>query len=80
MTAYSGTKAALEMLVRSAAREFAPPGIRVNVIDPPGIIKAGLTRHHFETESCYACRVAEQSPSPFSRDEDFPPDVGPPME
>lgn len=57
IAAYSATKAALEMLARSAARELAPLGVRVNVV-APGIVDAGLARHQVETEPQYARRVS----------------------
>jgi NAD(P)-dependent dehydrogenase (short-subunit alcohol dehydrogenase family) len=61
IAAYSVTKAGIEMLAKSAARELAPQGIRVNVI-APGIVRAGLAKHQLETEPQYAKRVAKVIP------------------
>ncbi len=57
IAAYSASKAGLAMLARSAARELAPHGVRVNVL-APGIVDAGLARRQIETEPAYARRVA----------------------
>jgi NAD(P)-dependent dehydrogenase (short-subunit alcohol dehydrogenase family) len=61
IAAYSATKAAVEMLAKSAARELAEHKIRVNVI-APGIVNAGLARHQLNTEPQYAARVAKVIP------------------
>lgn len=61
IAAYSATKAAVAMLARSAARELASHGIRVNVLSP-GIVRAGLAKHQLETEPPYAARVATVIP------------------
>jgi NAD(P)-dependent dehydrogenase (short-subunit alcohol dehydrogenase family) len=61
ISAYSASKAGLAMLARSAARELAPPRIRVNVV-APGIVRAGLAKHQLETEPQYAARVATAVP------------------
>ncbi|WP_113701865.1 SDR family NAD(P)-dependent oxidoreductase [Nonomuraea lactucae] len=61
IAAYSATKAGLEMLARSAARELAPHGIRVNVL-APGIVKAGLAAHQYATEPQYRERVSRVIP------------------
>lgn len=61
IAAYSVTKAGVEMLAKSAARELAPQEIRVNVI-APGIVRAGLAKHQLETEPQYARRVAKVIP------------------
>jgi len=61
IAAYSATKAAVEMLAKSAARELAEHKVRVNVI-APGIVNAGLARHQLNTEPQYAARVAKVIP------------------
>ena len=61
IAAYSATKAAIEMLAKSAARELSGYKIRVNVI-APGIVSAGLAKHQLETEPQYAARVAKVIP------------------
>ncbi len=57
IAAYSASKAGVQMLARSAARELAPSGIRVNVV-APGIVDAGMARHQRLTEPQYAKRAA----------------------
>lgn len=61
ISAYSATKAAVSMLAKSAARELAPLGIRVNVLSP-GIVNAGLAKVQMQTEPQYAARVAKVIP------------------
>jgi NAD(P)-dependent dehydrogenase (short-subunit alcohol dehydrogenase family) len=61
ITAYTTTKAGLEMLARQAARELAPYGIRANVV-APGIVRAGLAKRQLETEPQYAARAARVVP------------------
>jgi len=61
IAAYSATKAAVEMLAKSAARELSGHNIRVNVI-APGIVNAGLAKHQLQTEPQYAARVAKVVP------------------
>ncbi|NNC74157.1 MAG: SDR family oxidoreductase [Acidimicrobiia bacterium] len=61
IAAYSASKAGLEMLARSAARELAPHHVRVNVV-APGIVNAGLARRQLQTEPQYAARVATVVP------------------
>jgi NAD(P)-dependent dehydrogenase (short-subunit alcohol dehydrogenase family) len=61
IASYSATKAAVEMLAKSAARELAEHKIRVNVI-APGIVNAGLAKHQLKTEPQYAARVAKVIP------------------
>lgn len=41
--AYSATKAGLVQLLRTAAAEFGPSGVRVNAI-APGVVETPLTR------------------------------------
>jgi NAD(P)-dependent dehydrogenase (short-subunit alcohol dehydrogenase family) len=40
--AYSASKAALNQLARVAALEWAPDGIRVNVLHPDGVFDTGI--------------------------------------
>lgn len=61
IAAYSASKAGLQMLAKSMARELAPHRILVNVI-APGIVDAGLARHQRETEPQYARRIASVIP------------------
>lgn len=61
IAAYSATKAAIQMLAKSAALELAPHGIRVNVV-APGIVRAGLAKSQLESEPQYAARAARVVP------------------
>lgn len=61
IAAYSVTKAGVDMLVRSAARELAPHRIRVNAV-APGIVEAGLAKRQLQAEPQYAARVATVIP------------------
>lgn len=61
MGAYSVSKAGLEMLMKSFARELAPQGVRANAVSP-GIVRAGLAKHQLDTEPQYAARVARVVP------------------
>lgn len=61
IAAYSASKAGIQMLVKSMARELAPYGILVNAI-APGIVNAGLARRQMETEPQYARRVKRVIP------------------
>jgi dehydrogenase/reductase SDR family member 4 len=47
---YSFTKAGLNMMTRSLARELGPQGIRVNAI-APGLIQTDFSRHFWENEA-----------------------------
>lgn len=58
---YSASKAGLRMLARSAARELAPHGVRVNVL-APGIVNAGLAGHQLATDPAYAARASTVIP------------------
>jgi NAD(P)-dependent dehydrogenase (short-subunit alcohol dehydrogenase family) len=49
LTAYCSSKAAVEMMTRSLAREWARPGIAVNAMCP-GFIETDINAHWFKTE------------------------------
>jgi NAD(P)-dependent dehydrogenase (short-subunit alcohol dehydrogenase family) len=61
ITAYTVSKAGVNMLVKQMARELAKFGIRVNAI-APGIVKAGLAGRQLREEPAYAARVARVIP------------------
>lgn len=61
ISAYSSSKAGMDQLMRQAALELAPYGIRANAI-APGIVMAGLARVQFETEPQYAARASAAIP------------------
>lgn len=67
IAAYSTSKAGMDQLMRQAALELAPHGIRANAI-APGIVMAGLAKGQYETEPQYAARVDSAIPlgSPLS--------------
>lgn len=58
ITAYTVSKAGVNMLMKQMARELAPHGIRVNAV-APGIVRAGLAGRQLEEEPQYAARVAK---------------------
>ncbi len=60
-TAYSASKAGLEMLARSMALELAGSGVRVNVV-APGILGEGLAGDEARTNPEYAARAARAVP------------------
>ena len=62
ITAYTVSKAGVNMLVKQMARELAPLGILVNAV-APGIVKAGLAGRQLREEPQYAARVAKAIPA-----------------
>jgi NAD(P)-dependent dehydrogenase (short-subunit alcohol dehydrogenase family) len=58
---YSATKAALAMATRTLAQEWAPHGVRVNLV-APGIVNAGLAKVEAERNPEYAARIAQAVP------------------
>jgi len=61
ISAYSASKAGMDQLMRQAALELAPHGIRANAV-APGIVMAGLAKVQFETEPQYASRASAAIP------------------
>ena len=61
IAAYASSKGGLEQLMRQAALELSPHGIRANAV-APGIVRAGMAKHQLETEPDYAARVATAVP------------------
>lgn len=61
IAAYSSSKAGIDQLMRQAALELAPLGIRANSV-APGIVMAGLAKTQFETEPQYAERASRSIP------------------
>lgn len=61
ISAYTVSKAGVNMLVKQMARELAPQGILVNAV-APGIVKAGLAGRQLREEPQYAARVAKAIP------------------
>lgn len=61
ITAYTASKAGVNLLMKQMARELAVHGIRVNAI-APGIVRAGLAGRQLREEPQYAARVAKVIP------------------
>ncbi len=61
ITAYTVSKAGLEMLAKQMARELAVHGIRVNVV-ASGIVRAGLAGELLKTDPVYAKRAGRVVP------------------
>lgn len=61
ITAYTATKAALQMVAKQAARELAPYGIRANTV-APGIVRAGLAKSQLDNDPGYAARAGRVIP------------------
>jgi NAD(P)-dependent dehydrogenase (short-subunit alcohol dehydrogenase family) len=58
---YSASKAALNALTRSFARELAAHGIRANAV-APGIVGAGMAKKQWDTEPDYRARAEKAIP------------------
>ncbi len=61
ITAYTVSKAGVNMLVKQMGRELSQHGILVNAV-APGIVKAGLAGRQLREEPQYAARVAKAIP------------------
>lgn len=59
--AYSTSKAGMNQLMRTFARELAPEGIRANAI-APGIVGAGMAKRQWDTEPEYQARARRAIP------------------
>lgn len=58
---YIASKAAMNQLMRSFARELADKGIRANGV-APGIVGAGMAKHQWDTEPDYRARAEKAIP------------------
>jgi len=61
ISAYTSSKAALEMFARNLALEYAPYGIRVNCI-APGNVAVGSSKKVYESDPVYRAWVDRVSP------------------
>jgi NAD(P)-dependent dehydrogenase (short-subunit alcohol dehydrogenase family) len=61
---YNASKAGLNQLMRSFARELAPQRIRANAI-APGIVSAGMAKAQWESDSTYRARAQKAIPLGF---------------
>ena len=61
ISAYTVSKAGVNMLVKAMARELSPYGILVNGV-APGIVNAGLAGRQFREEPQYAARASKVIP------------------
>ena len=59
--AYNASKAGMNQLMRTFARELAPKGIRANAI-APGIVAGGLAKRQWDTEPNYRARAQKAIP------------------
>lgn len=64
---YSATKAAVNALMRSFARELAPSKIRANSVSP-GIVAAGMAQRQWDTEPDYRARASKAIPLGYLQD------------
>lgn len=58
---YNASKAALNQLMRSFARELAPQGIRANAL-APGIVSVGMAKRQWDTDPSYRARAQKAIP------------------
>ena len=58
---YNTSKAAMNQLMRSFARELAPNGIRANVVSP-GIVGAGMAKRQWDSDPVYRARAKRAIP------------------
>jgi NAD(P)-dependent dehydrogenase (short-subunit alcohol dehydrogenase family) len=58
---YNASKAAVNQLMRSFARELAPLGIRANAL-APGIVSVGMAKRQWDTEPSYRARAQKAIP------------------
>lgn len=58
---YNASKAAMNQLMRSFARELAPKGIRSNAI-APGIVSVGMAKLQWDTDPTYRARAEKAIP------------------
>lgn len=58
---YNASKAAMNQLMRSFARELAPHGIRANVV-APGIVGAGMAKRQWDMDPVYRARAKRAIP------------------
>ncbi|MFI6290552.1 SDR family NAD(P)-dependent oxidoreductase [Nonomuraea sp. NPDC050790] len=67
---YSATKAGLVQLLRTAAAEFGPSGVRVNAV-APGVVETPLTRQIKDNPDWYAAYAAKSALGRWARPEEM---------
>ncbi|GAA2353805.1 SDR family NAD(P)-dependent oxidoreductase [Nonomuraea africana] len=67
---YSATKAGLVQLLRTAAAEFGPSGVRVNAI-APGVVETPLTRQIKDEPAWYDAYAAKSALGRWARPEEM---------
>jgi NAD(P)-dependent dehydrogenase (short-subunit alcohol dehydrogenase family) len=67
---YAATKAALVQLVRTAAAEFGPQGVRVNVI-APGVVETPLTSQISENKEWYNAYASKSALGRWAKPEEM---------